>query len=279
MQPPALPGPSRLGDADPMRLRSTGSRPLTSMRTIAALVLREMTTTYGRSPGGYLWAVVEPVAAIAILSVIFAAMFNVPPIGINFPLFYATGMLPFQSFNDISGKVAQALNFSRPLLAYPKVTYLDAILARFLLTLLTDLMVAYIVYTGIMLVYETRVIIDIPRIALGFAMAAALGLGIGTLNCYFITAYPVWQRIWGIIMRPMFIISCVMFVFDTIPEQWRNYLWWNPLIHVVGVTRSGFYASYDAAYASPMYVFAVAGITFMLGMVLLRRSYKELLQN
>jgi len=279
MQPPALPGPSRLGDADPMRLRSTGSRPLTSMRTIAALVLREMTTTYGRSPGGYLWAVVEPVAAIAILSVIFSAMFNVPPIGINFPLFYATGMLPFQSFNDISGKVAQALNFSRPLLAYPKVTYLDAILARFVLTLLTDLMVAYIVYTGIMLFYETRVIIDIPRIALGFAMAAALGLGIGTLNCYFITAYPVWQRVWGIIMRPMFIISCVLFVFDTIPEQWRNYLWWNPLIHVVGVTRSGFYASYDAVYASPSYVFAVSGITFMLGMVLLRRSYKELLQS
>lgn len=279
MQPPALPGPARSGDADPMRLRSTGSRPLSSMRTIAALVLREMTTTHGRSPGGYLWAVVEPVAAIAILSVIFSALFSAPPIGINFALFYATGMLPFQSFNDISNKVAQALNFSRPLLAYPKVTYLDAILARFLLTLLTDLMVAYIVYTGIMLVYETRVIIDIPRIALGFAMAAALGLGIGTLNCYFITAYPVWQRVWGIIMRPMFIISCVLFVFDTIPEQWRNYLWWNPLIHVIGMTRSGFYASYDAVYASPSYVFAVSGITFMLGMVLLRRSYKELLQS
>ena len=32
-----------------------------TFRTISALIMREMQTTYGRSPGGYLWAVLEPV--------------------------------------------------------------------------------------------------------------------------------------------------------------------------------------------------------------------------
>ena len=36
-------------------------------RAVTALVIREMTTTYGRSPGGYLWAVAQPVALIVVL--------------------------------------------------------------------------------------------------------------------------------------------------------------------------------------------------------------------
>ena len=33
-----------------------------SFRVFAALMLREMITRYGRSFGGYLWAVIEPMA-------------------------------------------------------------------------------------------------------------------------------------------------------------------------------------------------------------------------
>ena len=33
-----------------------------------------MGTTYGRSPGGYLWAILEPVAGIALLSTMIGAV-------------------------------------------------------------------------------------------------------------------------------------------------------------------------------------------------------------
>ena len=42
-------------------------RRFATVRTSVALMLREMVTTYGRSPGGYIWAVVEPVAAATAL--------------------------------------------------------------------------------------------------------------------------------------------------------------------------------------------------------------------
>ena len=41
-------------------------------RIVMALMLREMATTYGRSAGGYLWAILEPILGIALLSVIFS---------------------------------------------------------------------------------------------------------------------------------------------------------------------------------------------------------------
>lgn len=97
----------------------SGVRSVATPRTIVALMLREMVTTYGRSPGGYIWAIVEPVAAIALLSFVFSIAFRSPPLGDNFPLFYASAYLPFMLFLDVNNKLATAIKFSRPLLAYP----------------------------------------------------------------------------------------------------------------------------------------------------------------
>ncbi|MEE4345517.1 MAG: ABC transporter permease [Paracoccaceae bacterium] len=247
-------------------------------RTIAALVLREMSTTYGRSPGGYVWAILEPTLGIALLTMIFQIGFRAPALGVSFPLFYATGMLPFLMFNDLANKLADSLRFSRALLEYPRVTFVDALLARMILNTMTQALVAYIIFTGILVMFETRTVLHFPSIFLGFSMALAMGFGVGVVNCYMSTRFSLWQRTWAIATRPLFIISCIFFVFDTIPQPYRDYLWWNPLVHVVGMTRSGFYPYYDANYVSVTYVFGVSLCASAVGLLLLRRFHKDLMQ-
>ena len=254
-------------------------RSFASLRAISALMLREMATSYGRSPGGYIWAVLEPVAGIALLSIVFAAVFRSPPLGINFPTFYATGMLPFILFNDVHNKVAQSLLFSRQLLAYPTVTFLDAITARFLLNAMTQIMVAYLVLTGCLLAFETRTNPNFPVIVEGFALIALLSLGVGTLNCYLFTRFDVMQRAWSILMRPMFLISGIFFLFESMPLTYQNIVWWNPLVHVIGLVRRGFYSNYDASYVSETYVILVSLSCIALGLVLLRRHHRDLLDR
>lgn len=264
---------------EPRLRRVARQRKMASFRSIVALVLREMSSTYGRTPGGYAWAILEPVAGIALLSFAFSVMFRDPPLGISFPLFYASGMLPFTAFSAVNARVAQSLGYSRPLLAYPSVTFVDAILARFTLNFLTELMVAYLVFAGIIFFLDTRVILDFTSLALAFALTGALALGVGTLNCFLTTAFPLWQQVWSILMRPMFLLSGVMFTYDSIPAPIRDWFWYNPLIHVVGLTRRGVYASYDAPYVSAAYVLAVAGICGLAGLLLLRRYHRLILQR
>ena len=253
-------------------------RSFASGRTILALMIREMSTTYGRTPGGYLWAVLEPIAGIAILSLVFSATFHAPALGKSFPLFYATGMIPFLVFSGLSGKIAQSLNFSKTLMSYPSVTFVDAILGRFFLNFLTDLMVAYLVFSGLLLLLsDTRAILNLPSIAEALFLAGYLGLGIGTFNCFMFTRFHVWQQVWSIVMRPMFIISCVFFLFESIPQPYQGYLWYNPLAHVVGLMRHGFYSNYDSSYVSKLYVIGVASLFLLLGLVFLRRHHRDLL--
>lgn len=252
---------------------------LATPRTILALILREMSSTYGRSPGGYAWVVLEPALGIALLSVIFSLGFRSPSLGQNFAIFYATGLLPFFLFMDVSNKLAQAVNFSKSLLAYPRVTYLDTLVARFLLASLTHLLVSALLLSLIRTLWDTRTVLEMDRIVLSFAMAMTLAAGVGTLNCFVMTMFPLWQRIWSILTRPLFLISGVIFLFETMPKPYRDILWYNPLMHITGEMRGGFYLQYEASYVSPALVFALAAISGLLGLIFLRRYHRDMTER
>ncbi len=263
----------------PAALRPLPSTRFKTVKSIMALIFREMATTYGRSPGGYLWAILEPVAGTALLTFVFSLAFRSPPIGDSFPLFYATGLLPFMLYLDVSTKVSQAIQFSRPLLFYPTVTYFDAIAARFILNFITQIMVFFLVIAGIILFLDVQTIINFQAIVYSLAMAGALALGVGSINCFLISMFPMWIRIWAIFNRPMFIISCIFFVFESIPEPYRGILWYNPLVHIVGMMRRAFYPTYDAIYVSGAYVFSISGILFLIAFVFLNRYHRDILNN
>lgn len=268
--PPAAPLP-------PRKSTRKSTRSFATLRTITALILREMSTTYGRSPGGYLWAILEPLAGIFLMVVIFSTGFRNPPIGSSFALFFATGILPFMMFMQLSGRIGASLLFSKNLLAYPPVTYLDAIIARFVLNVIVQLLVNYTLIVGIVLVQDLPVALRFQRILMGYAQIMALAVGFGLLNAFLGGMFPVWNRIWSIITTPLLLLSGVLFIYETVPRPYNEYLLYNPLTHAVATVRSGFYARYDATYADPIYVFMVAGITGIIGLVFLHRYHKDIL--
>ncbi|WP_323038199.1 ABC transporter permease [Gemmobacter sp.] len=263
----------------PVKLPDRGPRPRAAARTIVALMLREMSTRYGRSPGGYIWAIVEPLAGILLLSIAFSMLMRSPPLGSSFVLFKATGMMPFMLYMTISGSIGHALHFSRPLLQYPGVTWLDAIVARFTLNTLTSILVTYLILTGILVWTGTRTVLDMGDIGLAIGLAALLGLGIGVLNSYLSLAFPVWDQAWAILNRPLFLISGILFLYEDSPKLIQDILWWNPLVHIIGLMRAGFYPMYYASYVSVIYVLTCALLPLVAGLLLLHRHHLDLLNR
>ncbi|WP_210528731.1 ABC transporter permease [Rubellimicrobium arenae] len=250
-----------------------------TLRVIMALILREMTTTYGRKPGGYVWSILEPIAGIALMSWIFTTLgLRHPGLGTNFAMFYATGLLPYYVFVNVSSKLAQSLSYSKQLLAYPRVTVMDALIARYFVNLLTQLLVAYLVLAWIKVFLDTGTDLILGHVLLGFVMAAVLAAGVGTLNCFLTSMFQFWGSIWSVLMRPLMLLSGVVVVVDATPPNWRDYLVWNPLVHVVAETRSGFYHGYQPDYVSPAYVFGVALVTGVLGLLFLWRYHRDILE-
>ena len=253
--------------------------PFTPFRSIAALMLREMGSTYGDSPGGYVWAVIQPIGMIIVLTIGFSLLIKAPSLGTSFILFYATGFLTYDMFNQIMRAVLASLKYSRTMLAYPRVIWLDAILARFLLNALTFLTVFCIVISGVLYFDDTRTIITIQPILTGLTICMLIGLGLGMMNCLLVGLFPVWDTVWKILTRPMFIASGVIFIYEDMPSTIQNILWWNPILHATGLVRTGFYPNYYASYVSLIYCFGIAMVFIAFALLMLWAKHAKILNR
>ena len=256
-------------------------KPLTSdlswraARVVFALVLREMSTSYGRNPGGDIWAILQPVAMIAILTIAFSFLLRTPPLGTSFILFYAPGYLMLRLFLDVANSVGTAVQFNLAMMAYPRVTFVDVLFARAILSVLTAIMVSSVVITGIFMITDVRVILNFEPIVQGYLMTIFLAIGIGTLNSYLTFSFPVWRTIWSIITRPLFLVSGVFFMYEDLPIEVQNILWWNPLIHTISWFREGFYSTYQADFVNLTYLLCCASVPMFFGYLLLYRYCKD----
>ena len=64
----------------------------------------------------------------------------------------------------------------------------------------------------------------------------------------------------------------------SLPQQLQQFIWYNPLIHVVGTMRAGFYPTYNWDYVSWTYAFAMSLVLILVGLRLLKWYHRDLLQ-
>jgi len=245
------------------------------MRVIGALLLREMSSTYGRTPGGYVWAILQPVAIIVILTIAFTFLLRSPSLGTSFILFYATGFLPLRMFQEVANSVGTAVQFNLPMMAYPRVTFVDVLAARAILAVLTQIMVSAVIFAGVFILDDVRAILDFEYILLAYGMTIFLAIGVGTLNSYLTFSFHLWRNVWGILTRPLLFLSGVFYIYEDLPRAAQDILWYNPIIHITGTLRMGFYASYSPEYISVPYVMVFGAIPLVFGLLLLFSFCKD----
>lgn len=247
------------------------SRRFRTFRVVTALILRETGSRDSRASLGFLWTLIDPIASVMILSLVFSMISRTPRLGTNFELYYITGVVPFHLYSGVVGKIASSMRFSRNLLGFPAVTVIDALMARFLLNVFTNVVVFIVLIVAAVYYYDLQVYPDMGAVLLSLTMAASLGLGIGTMNSVLFLASPTYESIWGILNRPMMIMSGALFLVTDLPDNIFQYIWWNPMAHMVAEMRHAFYPTAVSGWISPAYVFLVSGVTFTLGLIGLHR--------
>lgn len=262
-----------------LRQNSSPMRNFAALRTIAALMMREMTTRFSRTPGGIIWVVLQPLATIIVLGVAFSLIARTPALGTSFIFFKATGLLPFNDFKGISNTVGRSLSFSAALLVYPGVTWVDALLARLFVNALVNFLVTFVILGGIYLAQDLSLIVNWGEVLLSMLLATLFGFGVGVLNCYLFERVAIWSNVWSIMTAPLMIVSGVIMLYEGMPDFAQAYLWYNPVMHITGLMRAGFYSTYQPTYISVTYVVICSLVPMALGLLLLRRYHRELLSR
>ncbi len=236
----------------------------THIRVVAALVVRETSTRFGTKPGGYVWAFLDPASHIAFLSLIFMAIAHTPALGTSFPLFFATGYIGYQFYQATVGYLNNAVSGNRSLLSYPNVAPIDTVLARYILQVGTTAVVAFSVFAAISLTLRKPLTIEWPYIIEAAFAASLLALGTALANNVLFPKYPLYEKLYEILTRPLFLVSGIFYLPDSLPHPAREIIMLNPIAHVVMMFRKGFYPEYRALGYDAFYLYSVA-FTLLLG--------------
>jgi lipopolysaccharide transport system permease protein len=187
------------------------------------LAWRDVSVKYKQTVLGIIWAILQPIIATAIFTVIFGRLAKIPADGIPYPLLVLAGMLPWQFFAAALANSSQSLVTNANLIS--KI-YFPRIIVPTAATVTS--MVDFLITFGLVLlmmawyhVFPTWRFVALPFLMV-FAFLTALGPGL------FITALNVKYRDFRYII-PFFIQIGVYVSPAGFPSTLVAGKWWEPL--------------------------------------------------
>ena len=243
----------------------------TQGRVVHALMLRETKSRFGRQKLGYLWALLEPTAFVALFAIMFSYARQSAPSGMPVVPFMITGIAPFMLFRNTMTQTMGAIETNRVLLAFPQIKLLDLVLARALLEIATLTVVFFLILAGAHVLGYT-IKIENPLLVL-FALGCLAVTGFGLAP--FVRSMPQIVSIFA--GRPLFFVSGLFFTAEMMPTGVREFLLLNPILHMIEWLRSAFFVEFESRHASVEYALAGALVSAFLGLVMLRGLGKRIL--
>jgi len=240
----------------------------TQARVIQALVLRDTLSRYGQHKLGFLWALVEPLVMVSVLVGIMSFVRTGNPGGIPLVLFMITGFVPFTMFRNPLNNMQGTIEANRVLLGFPQVTTFDVIVARCVL----ECAVLLVVFPVILIIahafgYDIRIENPLGVLA-ACLLLMTLGSGLGFLFAAVSPVMPsIRQVTTPVLGRPLFLSSGLFFTADSLPTAVREWLLYNPLLHLLELLRTEFFYEFDSPYGDWGYASLWAGGALALGLL------------
>lgn len=240
-----------------------------------ALFNREITTRFGGYRLGVLWALIEPLSHILVLTFLFSFLRDRSGLqGVPFPIFFATGILTFFAFRQVALSGMTAISANLGLFGYRQVRPFDTVLVRaFLESTILILVLATLTWMGAWFFDLPTLPHDLPVAVLVLFLMLSIGLGVGFILSVFAILHPEWSQLVNMLMiRPLYFISGVFFPLASMPDQLQPYLLWNPLLHGIEQFRLAWLSDYDAGSTSIVFLAQASLLILVLGFMYFRAN-------
>lgn len=241
---------------------------------IYALLLRELSSRFGKSRGGFLWVLVEPIAHLVVPIFIFGFIRQRLMPGVEFPVFLVYGFLPFLLFKAICLQIVDGVNTAQGLLSYRQVLLMDVFIAKSMAHLVIQAVVFIIVLTGLA-TFGYHVLPPHPVEFAGvLALTAVLAFGLGVLFAAIASLIPDARPVIHVMFMPLYFISGILFPVSRFSDELVRWLAINPVLHLVELTRvAGVEGYVPMKYLSLAYPVTLALVATVIGLMLYRLRY------
>jgi len=196
------------------------------------LTWRDIKVRYKQTALGVAWVVLQPLALMAVFTLLFGRLAKIPSEGIPYPLFVFTGLLPWQIFSRSLTEVTTSLVKDHRLVTKVYFPRLIIPLSNMLAGML-DFLIAFGVLIILMVIYGATpglALVSLPLfILLMFITALGIGLWLSALNVQFRdVAFTV-----PFLTQFLLFLTPVVYPSTLVPEKLRMIYALNPMVGVI----------------------------------------------
>jgi lipopolysaccharide transport system permease protein len=196
------------------------------------LVWRDLKIRYRQTVLGASWAILQPLITMAVFTLFFGILVQLPSDGVPYPLFAYSGLVPWTFFAQGVTLSSNSLVANQALIRkvyFPRLVIPVASVA----SIVIDFAIAFLVLLGMIAFYGRpfpAAIVWLPFFCV-LALVAAVGVGIwlSALN----VLYRDIQHIVPFLVQTWLFATPIVYPSSLIPETWRPVYGINPMAGVV----------------------------------------------
>jgi len=237
-------------------------------RIIGAVLIQDMRSRYGHSHIGYLIAIAWPLSHIGAITIAYLFRIKIAPVGDSPTMFVGTGIVPYILCLYPARLLAMAIPQNRQLLNIPVIQPFHLIFSRSILETLNAVIVLAL-FMSIVSLFDVDILpSDSAEAAKAIGAAVFLGIGLGFFNVVMCALVGHFFLVFFVLlMIGLYLFSGVYLPPTAMPERVREYMMYNPLLHLVEWLRSAYYTSYDVELINKSIILWVGAISLALGLI------------
>ncbi len=231
---------------------------------------RDLKVRYKQSLLGVAWAVLQPLSAVLILTLIFSVFVRIPTDDIPYPLFSYAALLPWTFFANAVTTASNSMINNPGLISkiyFPReIMPLAAILSA-----LVDYAIAALVFVGMMLVYRAQVGPSLFLLPVLLLVQVTFTLGVALLASAANVFYRDIKFILPLALQLWMYATPVIYPLSTVPSSLRPFYLLNPLAALIDAYRR---ITIQAQWPDWPYLtiaLAVSGLTLVMAYVVFKR--------
>ncbi|MEZ6029903.1 MAG: ABC transporter permease [Hyphomonadaceae bacterium] len=238
------------------------------------LVVRDIQVLYKQAALGAAWAVIQPVFAAAVFTIVFGVFAKIPSDGIPYPVFAFAAVLPWTYFSEATRRAATGLVDDADLVRKVYFPRLVMPLARIAAPLL-DFAIAFAVLLVVMAFYgvmpSVKLLAIIPLILLTALLALAISLWLAPVN----VRYRDVKHTVPFMLQIGMYASPIVYPLSQVPAEWKTLYSLNPMVGVIEGFRWAVFDRGAMDVTALGVSLAVIGAALLGGLVFFRRMERS----
>lgn len=201
------------------------------------LTLRDVKLRYKQTLLGAAWAIIQPLCAMLLFTLVFGRLARLPSDNIPYPLFAYAGLVPWTFFANAITNAANSVVGSTSLVTrvyFPRMI----IPAAPVLAGLVDLAMALLLLVPLLIYYRITLTWQLLFLPLFIGLGTLLAFGVGMLLAALNVKYRDIRYALPFMVQLWLFASPVIYPLSITPPKWKWILTLNPMTGIIEGTRS-----------------------------------------